>query len=98
MFTNSTKIKIFSRIQTSLYNLPPKCKEEEIDKIIDLIPKSYLKQKEDLLVICRLFAYYNRNNIRNVEGNGIKLFERIMEPIKAILQDQSAFSETFLVH
>lgn len=55
IFTDLTKVKFFSKIQRILCELEPNCKEEEIDKIINQIPKSYLSQKEDLLVICRTF-------------------------------------------
>ena len=69
----------------------PNCKEEEIDRIIKLIPNSYITNKDDLLVICRIFGYYGRYALKTCIGNCIKLFERIIEPIKKHLQDQSSF-------
>mgnify|MGYP006962165672 CR=1 FL=1 len=91
IFNDLEKIKIFSQVQKSLCDLRPNSEDAEIEKIINLIPEIYFDQKEDLMIICRLFAFYNRCGSRRIRGNGIKLFEKIMKPIKKHLANQSIF-------
>lgn len=88
---DETKIKIYGEIQKELCNLRPKASKEEIDKIIDLIPQSFLNQKEELMMLCHIFSYYARCNQTSKKGNALKLFQRIISPIKSNLQDESSF-------
>lgn len=91
IFKDEAKIKLFVHIQDCLSDLEPNSGNEEIEQVIKEIPKSYLDNKDDLMVICSIFAYNARNNIKNKQGNTIKLFEKIMEPIKKYLQNESSF-------
>ena len=91
IFSDDSKIKLFAQIQDCLALLESNSKDEPIDLIIQQIPKSYLDQQDDLMIICTIFAYYGRNNIKNRIGNTVKLFKKIMDPIKKHLQNESTF-------
>ena len=91
IFKNETKIKIYANIQKLLNNLKPNSPDKDITNLINQIPPDYLNQKEELMMICQLFAYYARNSLITIKGNAIKLFEKIMDPIKTHLQDESSF-------
>ncbi|KAK8898407.1 hypothetical protein M9Y10_000694 [Tritrichomonas musculus] len=88
---DSAKIKIYTEIQGKLCDLEPNASDDKINEIINLIPPSFLNQKEDLMKICQFFSYIARNDRITKKGDSIKLFEKIMEPIKTHLQDQSSF-------
>ena len=79
---DESKINIYAKIQDSLCELLPNSSDESIDEIINQIPQNYLTQKEDLMMICQLFAYYSRNFTQNIKGNAIKLIERILKYMK----------------
>lgn len=91
IFKDEDKIKTFAKIQESLSNLETNSGNDEIDLVINQIPKTYLEQKDDLMVICSIFAFYSRNNHKTMQGNTIKLFEKIIIPIKKYLGDESSF-------
>ncbi|KAK8860558.1 hypothetical protein M9Y10_012223 [Tritrichomonas musculus] len=91
ILNDSAKIKIYAAIQNKLCELEPNASDDDISKIIDLIPPNFLNQKEELMKICQLFSYIARNDRITKKGDTIKLFERIMQPIKTHLQDQSIF-------
>lgn len=91
IFQDEDKLKIFVRIQEAINNLKPNSREDEIDQIIKIIPNKYLNQKDELMTICQLFAYYARFKSITQKGNAIKLFQRILTPIKTLLQDESIF-------
>ena len=91
IFTDKDKIKIFSQIQESLTHLKSNSDEESIDLIIQQIPPQYLDQKDDLLTICTIFGYYSRNNNKNKIGNVVKLFTKIIEPMKKHLKNETSF-------
>ena len=91
IFNDLTKIKIYGQIQALLCELNPIASDKEIDDLINQIPSNLLTQKDDLMVICSLFSYYSRNNLQNNKGTVIKLFEKILQPIKEHLQDESSF-------
>lgn len=91
MFKDSAKINLFAQIQASLFQLEPNCDDDEIEKIISQIPKSYIEDKENLMTICRIFAVYSRSRPRKYRKNGIQLFEKIMDPIKMRLQNEPVF-------
>ena len=91
LFNDKTKVMQYAEIQNKLCNLTGNSSDEEIDNFIKEIPQQFLDQKEDLMIICRLFAFYNRCGSRRIRGNGIKLFEKIMKPIKKHLANQSIF-------
>ena len=95
IFKNETKIKIYANIQKLLNNLKPNSPDKDITNLINQIPPDYLNQKEELMMICQLFAYYARNSLITIKGNAIKLFEKIMDPIKNYLQDESL--EVFII-
>lgn len=85
------KIKVYAKIQNLLCKLKPNAKDKDIDKLIAEIPSNYLNQKEDLILICQLFAQYAKNFSSSTKGNAIKLFERIMDSLKAHLNDEPEF-------
>lgn len=91
IFNNDEKIDVFMQIENDLMELEPNSPDEKIENLINHIPINYLNQKEDLMMICQLFTHYSRNYIHSCKGNAIKLFERIMEPIKTYLQDEQTF-------
>ena len=91
LFIDDAKIKIFKQIQNDLLDLESNSKEQVIDDLIKKIPQNYLENKEDLMTICQLFSYYGRNHAHKNKGNVIKLFEKIMIPIKTHLHDESTF-------
>lgn len=91
IFKDEAKLKIFVQIQQALNDLQPKSSDKEINKIISIIPEKYLKQKDELMTICQLFAYYARFQPASMKGNAIKLFQSIITPIKALLKDESLF-------
>ncbi|KAK8878393.1 hypothetical protein M9Y10_005161 [Tritrichomonas musculus] len=84
-------IKIYAEIQRTLCALTPDANEEEIDQLFTKIPANFLTQKDTLMVICQLFAYYARIHQASIKGNTIKLFERILDTMKKNLQDESSF-------
>lgn len=91
IFDNETKRIFFAKIQNSLYNLKVNSPDYDIQNIINQIPNNYLNQKEDLMLICCLFSYYTRNNLIKCKRNGIKLFEKIIIPIKKHMPNESTF-------
>ena len=91
IFTDKDKIKIFSQIQENLTHLESNSDEESIDLIIQQIPPQYLDQKDDLMTICSIFGYYSRNNNKNKIGNVVKLFTKIIKPIKKHLKNETSF-------
>lgn len=91
LFQDEAKIKIYSQLQNALNELEPNSKEECINNIISLIPKAFLSQKDDLMAICQLFAYYSRIVPAKKKGNAMRLFEKIMDQIKSLLSDESSF-------
>ena len=88
---NIDKIEQFETIQNNLISLEPNTNDEEIKKVIDQIPKEYLNQKEDLMMICELFAIYARVKNRTKKRNAFKLFEGIMDYIKKYVSRRSYF-------
>ena len=91
LFNNKTKTDIFKQIQYDLLELQENADDEEINNIFEKIPPDFLNNKDDIMIICQLFAYYSRNNCRTKKGNVIKLLEKIIEPMKIHLQDESSF-------
>lgn len=71
---DSSKISFYSQIQKSLCNLKPNSSDEEINILIQQIPKESFNNNEDLMVICQLFAYYPRNGSKRIRRNVFKLF------------------------
>lgn len=91
IFQDEAKIKIFAQIQENLLGLQPNSSEEEIDNLISQIPQNILQSKDDLMTVCQLFSHYGNYISHLIRGNVIKLFEKILEPIKTHLQDESYF-------
>ena len=91
MFTDANKIKIYARLQDELCKLNENSNDESINKIINLIPANYLNQKDELKIICSMFAFYARCHLSTMTKNTFRLFQRILSPIKTHLQDESAF-------
>ena len=88
---NEARIKSYAKIQALLIDLKPNSSDEEISSVIEQIPPEFLTQKEDLMIICELFANYARNYIITTKGNIIKIMERIMPQMKSLLQNESVF-------
>ncbi|KAK8895281.1 hypothetical protein M9Y10_023726 [Tritrichomonas musculus] len=88
---NDEKIKLLAQIQKSLCDLEPNATDESIDEIISKIPTIYFTEKDNLMIICELFAIYTRNKFKSTKNNSIRLFGKIMEPIKAYLKNESSF-------
>ena len=74
---DTSKIAIYAQIQKALCELECNSEDEAINILIKNIPQSFLHQKEDLMVICQLFAYYARFCETSKKRNSIKLFENI---------------------
>ena len=91
IFNNKSKIATFKQIQNDLLELESNSEEEVIDNLISKIPENYLNDKDDLMTICQLFSYYARNHVHKNKGNAVKLFEKILNPIKTLLQNESTF-------
>ncbi|KAK8845688.1 hypothetical protein M9Y10_020606 [Tritrichomonas musculus] len=91
IFGNEDKIEVFSKLQQKLRLLEPHSSDEKLNELLNSIPPDYLTQKDDLKVICELFALYSRSTIISTKSNFIKLFEKIMQPIKTYLQNESYF-------
>ncbi|KAK8881294.1 hypothetical protein M9Y10_004029 [Tritrichomonas musculus] len=91
LFQDMTKISLFSKLQKKLCELNAESGDEEILQIIKLIPTNYLNQKDDLMVICHLFGCYSRICSITMKKYVFKLFDHIMNSLKANLQDESAF-------
>lgn len=88
---DAAKIRSFVQIQENLNELPENATETEINSLIENIPKQMLTQKDDLMIICKLFAYYARNFQQTSKKNAINLFEKILDIIKQHLQNESEF-------
>ena len=91
LYIDEARISAYSKIQTSIYNLKPNSSDEEINKIINQIPPEYLNKKRDLMMICKIFAYYARCSSISNKRNSFLLFVKIMDPIKKLLRHQSSF-------
>ena len=91
IFDDDGKMKLLEEIQKKLNALNPNTTDEKIRELINQIPQSMLTQKEDLMMICELFAIYSRNNDYTNKRNSFKLFENIMIYIKAYLHNESSF-------
>ena len=68
---DAAKIRSFVQIQENLNELPENATETEINSLIENIPKQMLTQKDDLMIICKLFAYYARNFQQTSKKNAI---------------------------
>lgn len=86
-----TRIKKYAEIQSSLLSLKPNSTDAELDNIISQIPPEFLSSTEDLMILCQLFSHYGKYINHSIRGNVIKLFERIMDPIRNFLKDESNF-------
>lgn len=91
LFTDKTAINIFKQIQFDLLDLQTNSGEEEISDLINKIPSEILNDKDNLMVVCRLFSYYARDNLHQNVGNAVKLFYKIIEPLKMHLKHESSF-------
>ncbi|KAK8883618.1 hypothetical protein M9Y10_042713 [Tritrichomonas musculus] len=91
IFKDETKIKIYKQIQNNLCLLDRHSSDEHIINLINQIPENFFTQKDDLKMICALFSNYGRIKSHPYKQNTIKLFEKIMSPIKKYLQDESDF-------
>ncbi|KAK8834922.1 hypothetical protein M9Y10_030452 [Tritrichomonas musculus] len=91
IFKDDVKIKKYAQIQKELCDLKPIASDEDIEKIIKLIPPEYLNQKDELMLICQMFAYIARCQPTPKKGNSFKLFQRILTPLKTYLKDESTF-------
>ena len=80
------KLSLYAKIQRSLCNLKSDSSNLEIDQFINQIPKNFLSQKDDLMIICQLFAFFSLFHSVKMKSLVIKLFEKIMKPIKTILR------------
>lgn len=88
---NEEEIRSFTRIQEELYKLPENATDEEIANFISEIPPKFLSDKDDLMTICKIFAYYSRNFQQTSKQNSIKLFDKILDIMKAKLKNESEF-------
>ena len=91
IFEDNSKIKQFEQIQKNLSSLMPNSADDAIQSLLSQIPEELLATKEDLMIICELFAIYARNKHKTKKRNVFKLFEGIMTQIKAQLNDESSF-------
>ncbi|KAK8845713.1 hypothetical protein M9Y10_020631 [Tritrichomonas musculus] len=91
LFQDVTKISLFSQLQKKLCDLNTNSGDEEILQVIKLIPTNYLNQKDDLMVICQLFGCYSCVCSLTMKKHVFKLFDHIMNSLKANLQEESAF-------
>lgn len=89
IFTDRTKIDFYSKIQKRLYKLSAKSDDNSIDEIFELIPPHFLEEKENLIMICQLFAMLGRNNAYKFRVV-IKLFQRILPLMKTYLKGESS--------
>lgn len=85
------KLSSYAKIQRSLCELKPDSNDSDIDQLISQIPKNFLKQKDDLKVICELFAHFSFFCSVKKKRIAIKLFDKIKNPIKELLNDESNF-------
>ena len=90
-FQDIDKIKSYAEIQKHLIDLKQNASDEEIQSLINQIPQHFLTQKNDIIMICQLFAHYAKFTSHLIRGNAIKLFEKIKTPIKTYLKDDSNF-------
>ena len=61
IFEDNSKIKQFEQIQKNLGSLMPNSADDAIQSLLSQIPEELLATKEDLMIICELFAIYARN-------------------------------------
>lgn len=90
-FEDEKKLELFEQIQMNLCSLELNTSDFQINKLIEQIPEELLNQKEDLMIICELFAIYARSHSQTKKRNIFKLFEGIMDSIKTYLYDESTF-------
>lgn len=88
---DESKIKIYSQIQRNLCDLYKNPSDSQFDNLIQQIPPQLLNEKEDLMVICELFALYGRIFPISNKKNAFKLMDKIMIFIKKILSDEPQF-------
>lgn len=91
LFNDKTKVMQYAEIQNKLCNLTGNSSDEEIDNFIKEIPQQFLDQKEDLMIISQLIAYYGRNNLSINKRLVIKLFEKLKSYLQKHLQNESSF-------
>lgn len=91
IFTDECKINCFANIQINLCNLNNNANDDDIKELINEIPQIYLNDKENLEIVCELFAKYARNQPPSKKKNSIKLFDRIKPFMKTHLKGESAF-------
>ena len=51
LFQNDSRIKSYATIQRYLLDLKPNASDEDLQKLINSIPQSFLTNKEDLMMI-----------------------------------------------
>ena len=88
---DEAKIKLYAKIQKNLCDLYNNPSNEGINNLINQIPSNILDHKDDLMVICELFALFGRFFPIKNKKNVFKLFNKIMKPIKKHLRDESPF-------
>lgn len=91
VFENEEKLKFFEQIQLNLCSLECNASDTQINQLIKQIPESMLVQKDDLMVICHIFAVYIRIKLKSMKKNAFKLFGGIMDYLKKYLQNESIF-------
>ncbi|KAK8841673.1 hypothetical protein M9Y10_026613 [Tritrichomonas musculus] len=91
LFQDETKIKVFAQVQKNLHLLGDNADDYELDNLINQIPENFLNQKEDLMMICQIIAYYARSSHTSMKKNAIKIIERLMNSMKKYLQNESSF-------
>lgn len=90
IFTNTSKLNFYVKIQKKLSKLKPNSSDDDIQEIFAKIPSTFYDEKQNLIILCQLFGFIGRFR-RQMGRITIKLFENIMKYLKKDLQNESQF-------
>lgn len=61
IFQDEKRIKSYAQIQKSLCLLEQNSDDDKINEVIQKIPKEFLTQKDNLMILCQLFVIFIKN-------------------------------------
>lgn len=53
-------LELYAEIQKHVYSLRSKSTDEEVDKLFKMIPPNFYDEKDNLIMLCQLFAMNGR--------------------------------------
>ena len=84
-----SQVEVYAKIQEQIYSLRPASTDEEIEDLFKIIPSTFYEQKDNLVMLCQLFAKCEEHEPKMGRVT-IKLFDYILPIIKLNFQSESS--------